>query len=83
MNPLLGSESSLDPVTWGIYALNIHLAEKFSGEFTDVQLDISEYSAAPTLVGTTDVVAVVPVPAALWLFGSGLIGLVGFVRKRS
>lgn len=26
---------------------------------------------------------VVPVPAALWLFGSGLIGLAGFAKKRS
>jgi len=27
-------------------------------------------------------VAVVPVPAAVWLFGSGLIGLVGFARSK-
>ena len=26
--------------------------------------------------------AVVPVPAAIWLFGSGLIGLVGFARRK-
>jgi hypothetical protein len=25
---------------------------------------------------------VVPVPAALWLFGSGLIGLIGVARRR-
>lgn len=28
-------------------------------------------------------VAVVPVPAAVWLFGSGLLGLVGVARRRS
>jgi len=28
-------------------------------------------------------VQVVPVPAAMWLFGSGLIGLAGFARKRT
>lgn len=27
-------------------------------------------------------VSVVPVPAAVWLFGSGLIGLVGFARRK-
>ncbi|NOQ89498.1 MAG: VPLPA-CTERM sorting domain-containing protein, partial [Gammaproteobacteria bacterium] len=25
---------------------------------------------------------VVPVPAAVWLFGSGLIGLIGFARRK-
>ncbi|MCW9006033.1 MAG: VPLPA-CTERM sorting domain-containing protein [Gammaproteobacteria bacterium] len=25
---------------------------------------------------------VVPVPAAVWLFGSGLIGLAGFARRK-
>ena len=30
------------------------------------------------LVGTT----VVPVTAAVWLFGSGLIGLIGFARRK-
>jgi len=28
-------------------------------------------------------VSTVPVPAAVWLFGSGLIGLVGFARRKS
>jgi hypothetical protein len=27
-------------------------------------------------------IAAVPIPAAFWLFGSGLIGLFGFVRRR-
>jgi len=27
-------------------------------------------------------VSAVPVPAAFWLFGSGLIGLVGFARRK-
>jgi hypothetical protein len=27
-------------------------------------------------------VAAVPVPAAVWLFGSGLIGLIGMARRR-
>ena len=27
--------------------------------------------------------SVVPVPAAVWLFGSGLIGLIGFARRKT
>jgi len=26
--------------------------------------------------------AVIPVPAAAWLFGSGLVGLIGFAKRR-
>ena len=36
----------------------------------------------PTYVGATVTVGAVPVPPALWLFGSGLIGLVGIARRR-
>ncbi|MBI5783055.1 MAG: VPLPA-CTERM sorting domain-containing protein, partial [Gammaproteobacteria bacterium] len=28
-------------------------------------------------------VAVVPVPAAVWLFGSGLLGLIGVARRKA
>lgn len=33
-------------------------------------------------VGKADGTAVIPVPAAAWLFGTGLIGLVGFARRK-
>jgi len=37
-------------------------------------------------IGTTDVIRLsvfpVPIPAAFWLFGSGLVGLLGFMRRR-
>lgn len=36
--------------------------------------------AANTVVGTLNL-APVPVPAAVWLFGTGLLGLLGFTRK--
>ena len=80
MEPVPAQAASVDPILWGIYAMNIHLADYFSGSFTGVQLNISGLSAAPSLVGTT---SVVPVPAAVWLFGSGLVGLVGIARKRA
>ncbi|NOQ88375.1 MAG: hypothetical protein GQ550_05570 [Gammaproteobacteria bacterium] len=34
-------------------------------------------------VGFTIETAVIPVPAAIWLFGSGLLGLMGVARKRA
>lgn len=35
------------------------------------------------LVGTIGAGAAVPVPAAVWLFGSGLLGLVGVARRKT
>lgn len=47
-----------------------------SGDFA------TPFTASTDLAGKIGPV-VVPVPAALWLFGSGLIGLAGFARRRS
>ena len=38
--------------------------------------------AFPTFNANFDFVAPVPVPAAVWLFGSGLLGLVGVARRK-
>lgn len=40
------------------------------------------YSNSVWAVRSGDVGAVVPVPAAVWLFGSGLLGLLGIARKK-
>jgi hypothetical protein len=65
-----------------------------SSEVSGVALDYSFYSyiaAGPSLYGSESIdfinidgtqVSNVPVPAAVWLFGSGLIGLIG-IRKKS
>jgi hypothetical protein len=51
-------------------------------------LDISSFLLAGELALPLDAdvqsgsVSVVPVPAAIWLFGTGLIGLVGFSKRR-
>ena len=70
--------------TLGIFELTLDLAGAFGsdfGTFTGVQLQLTGggYDAAPSLIGTT---AAVPVPAAVWLFGSGLLGLVGVARRK-
>jgi len=42
------------------------------------------FGSALTLDGTSGaVINAVPVPAAVWLFGSGLIGLIGIARRKS
>ena len=48
---------------------------------TDLGADIFNVEFADGSVIQIDV-RVVPVPAALWLFGAGLIGLVGIARRR-
>jgi hypothetical protein len=51
------------------------------------QAFIANVSGGSTLIGDGTFVnpsaVVVPVPAAVWLFGSGLIGLVGVVRRKA
>ncbi len=58
--------------------LDTHLFTMFDFDSDDVILN-GEFSLPP---GTITPVAVIPVPAAVWLFGSGLIGLIGIARRR-
>jgi hypothetical protein len=49
------------------------------------------FSETAPLIGTgstetpflTIETTVIPLPAAVWLFGSGLLGLIGFARRKS
>ena len=44
--------------------------------------DLGGVSSVKAFTAMADGFAVVPVPAAAWLFGSGLIGLVGIARRK-
>ena len=87
-----GFNSSAYP-TDGIYALGIDLGTDFSGLGSDaiskIRLRIgdsygqtSSDSAVVSFVGAYNTMAPVPVPAAAWLFGSGLLGLAGVARRK-
>ena len=45
-------------------------------------LDAAADGLGNPTVGTGHAVSAVPVPAAIWLFGSGLIGLIGLARRK-
>ena len=44
--------------------------------------DLNNVSSVKSFTATADGFAVVPVPAAVWLLGSGLLGLVGVARRQ-
>lgn len=46
------------------------------------QFDLGGVKRVRSFNALADGFAVVPVPAAVWLFGSGLLGLVGFARRK-
>jgi len=65
-------------VTAGIPVLAIFNADGSAG--AGVPMQVGPFpNQAPSFQGT---VAAVPVPAAVWLFGSGLVGLAGIARRR-
>jgi hypothetical protein len=55
--------------------LTLAQAEEKVGDISDMQLHLSDEA-----VGLGDVPAV-PVPAAIWLFGTALIGFIGISRR--
>ena len=63
--------------------LNVDINTQFEFFGFSMGFDFSQDGTATAI--STDVIntSVVPVPAAVWLFGSGLIGLVGVARRRA
>lgn len=68
-----GTESSTFPTN--AYSFNF-----LSGNQGTVGKGVARFGWA---VHDGDVPAVVPVPAAVWLFGSGLVGLIGIARRKT
>ena len=58
-------------LTVGTHELTFTSGPDFNNEFDDYMFQNVTLEYSP-----------VPIPASVWLFGSGLIGLVGFARKR-
>jgi len=51
----------------------------YYGSFTlEIETDVANIGAVSTETG----ISAVPVPAAVWLFGSGLLGLMGVAKRR-
>jgi hypothetical protein len=82
-----GYNVSQGSTLYAIYYMDIDLADFSSFLGTNpvdvIRLDISGSSAVPSLLGSYDPnFAPIPIPAAVWMFGSGLIGLLGVARRR-
>ena len=71
---LFGSFYDYSPSIFSFSSSSYAIGTSFGAPHFDVVLD--NLSAVTTPVST------VPVPAAVWLFGSGLIGLIGFARRK-
>lgn len=93
--PNAGATGTSD-IEWGINIIGD--SSWFSGNAVipdlpaiyDVYLQADEYDSSNNVLGSvkttfddsTSSVSAVPVPAAVWLFGSGLLGLVGVARRK-
>ena len=69
---------SMDFIALGSSIVNIGAGP--GGDWQDGTLPLASPVIIDSYVGAS--VSAVPVPAAVWLFGSGLIGMVGIARRR-
>ncbi|HSB96376.1 MAG TPA: VPLPA-CTERM sorting domain-containing protein, partial [Spongiibacteraceae bacterium] len=84
------AQFSLASKPWEGIALNLVFSEDrttFAGTLTGTDTSGTGATANTTTInwqvsGTQPAAPAVPVPAAAWLFGSGLVGLAGAARRR-
>ncbi|VAW51890.1 hypothetical protein MNBD_GAMMA05-1985 [hydrothermal vent metagenome] len=71
--------------TWGTETFNLDLAADESEVWLAFWLDNGndDIGKFDNVLVTGDVIPAVPVPAAVWLFGSGLLGLIGVARRKA
>lgn len=69
-------------VTFNFQAISTANIDILNSAFGDWQDGAGQAVLDVNFVGATVLVNAVPVPAAVWLFGSGLIGLVGIARRK-
>lgn len=81
LDPFAGDPLQVDIAQ---FAAAVSTFSPFSGgyniNFDDVDLDHTNVIVGSWLVREA---SVVPIPAAVWLFGSGLLGLVGVARRKA
>jgi hypothetical protein len=68
----LNRRVELAGINWG--AVN-------SSAVTEIQFEVTGVQNMDSIID--NFTAAVPVPAAVWLFGSGLLGLIGIARKKT
>lgn len=90
----VATQQVVDNVIWDgqptdnvlLMVAEVDLAGSGIGSFNEFTLSLNQTTdaipVALSMVGAINNSAVVPVPAAVWLFGSGLIGLVGIARRK-
>jgi hypothetical protein len=69
-------------LTWGTYSISLAVDAGMEGKLLQLGFNNTATDYAPSTVYYDNLNFNVPVPAAVWLFGSGLLGLVGVARRR-
>lgn len=91
IDPLSGNATKVGDINntyVGIFGLEFKQDILYGVSPTGQVLTIDTSTGAGTLVGTNDLeqwgltISSVPIPAAVWLFGSGLLGLIGVARRK-
>ena len=77
--------AGLSATTWKLFSFTETLGPDISGGVT-MQF-VAATGEAPGSASTLEIddltmTVVFPVPAAVWLFGSGLLGLIGVARRK-